>query len=305
MTTSLAHVRQFVVELPEGRSLHAYDSGDPDGQLVVHHHGTPGSGLLRREWAEDALARGIRLVGYDRAGYGGSSRHAGRSVSDVAADIAALADSLGVERFSTWGISGGGPHSLACAALLGDRVIAAATIASVAPYDAGELDFLAGMGQDNLDEFGAAVAGEDAALRPYLEVSRRVQLLASTPENLRDAMESLLPDVDKAALTGETAEYFHSSMTSGLRVSSDGWLDDDIAFVTPWGFDVASIAVPMLVMQGEQDLMVPFAHGQWLATAIPSADVRLLPDEGHVSLGEKVPDVHEWLLAQNSATRSV
>lgn len=296
MTTSLAHVHQFVVDLPDGRSLHAYESGDPQGQLVVHHHGTPGSGLLRREWAEDAQARGIRLVGYDRAGYGGSSRHAGRAVSDVAADIAALADSLGVQRFLTWGVSGGGPHSLACAAMLPDRVIAAASIASVAPYDASELDFLDGMGQDNIDEFGAARLGEDA-LRPYL-AEQTVGILASTPENLRDAMESLLPPVDKAALTGETAEFLHSSMTSGLRVSVDGWIDDDIAFVTPWGFDVRSIAVPLLIKQGDQDLMVPFAHGQWLATALPSATVRLEAGEGHISLGQKIPDVHEWLLAQ-------
>ncbi len=295
MTTSLAHVRQFVVALPDGRSLHAYESGDPDGRLVVHHHGTPGSGLLRREWAEDAQQRGIRLVGYDRAGYGGSTRLAGRSVADVAADIAALADSLGAERFSTWGVSGGGPHALACAAALGDRVIAAAVLASAAPYDASGLDFLAGMGQDNIDEFGAALEGE-TALRSYLGPQTE-GVLASTPDNLRDAMESLLPPVDKAALTGETAEYFHSSMTSGLRVSFDGWLDDDIAFVTAWGFSVSAIAVPTLVMQGEQDLMVPFAHGQWLAGAVPEATVRLLPDEGHVSLSAKVPDVHEWLIA--------
>jgi pimeloyl-ACP methyl ester carboxylesterase len=285
-----------VVALPDGRTLHAYESGDPAGQLVIHHHGTPGSGLLRREWAKDAQERGIRLVGYDRAGYGGSSRHAGRSVSDVTADIAALADSLGVHRFFTWGVSGGGPHALACAALLGDRLIAAAVLASAAPYDASGLDFLAGMGQDNIDEFGAALEGEEA-LRAYL-TPQSDGLLESTPENLRDAMESLLPAVDKAALTGETAEFFHSSMTSGLRSSFDGWLDDDVAFVTPWSFEVSSITVPTLVMQGEQDLMVPFAHGQWIAAALPGATVRLLPDEGHISLTEKVPDVHEWLLAQ-------
>jgi len=235
-------------------------------------------------------------VGYDRAGYGSSSRDAGRTVSSVAADIAGLADSLGVERFLTWGVSGGGPHSLACAAMLPDRVIAAATIASVAPYDADGLEFLNGMGQDNVDEFGAAIEGEDA-LRPYL-AEQTSGILASTPENLRDAMESLLPPVDKEALTGEMAELLHSSMSSGLRVSFDGWLDDDLAFVTSWGFDVRSIAVPLLIKQGDQDLMVPFAHGQWLAGALPSATVRLEPGEGHISLGEKISDVHEWLLAQ-------
>jgi pimeloyl-ACP methyl ester carboxylesterase len=217
-------------------------------------------------------------------------------VSDVSADIAVLADSLGVERFLTWGVSGGGPHALACAAMLPDRVIGAATIASVAPYDAKGLDFLNGMGQDNVDEFGAALQGQES-LRPYLG-EQTDAILASTPENLREALEGLLPQVDKNALTGEAAEFLHSSMTSGLRGSFNGWLDDDVAFVSPWGFDLSSIAVPVLVMQGDQDLMVPFAHGQWLAAALPSATVRLEPGEGHISLGEKVPDVHEWLLAQ-------
>ncbi len=296
MTTSLASVRQFVVTLPDGRALHAYQGGEPDGTLVIHHHGTPGSGLLRRQWADDAARRGLCLLGYDRAGYGGSSRHARRTVAHVAADIAALADSLGVDRFLTWGVSGGGPHALACAALLQDRVIAAVAVASVAPYDADGLDFLAGMGQDNLDEFGAAVEGEEV-LRPYLE-AQTAELLGASPDDLWEAMESLLPPVDRAALTGETAEFLHSSMTSGLRHSCDGWLDDDLAFVKPWGFDVAAIHVPVLVLQGEQDLMVPFAHGQWIARQLPAATVRLSPDDGHLSLEAKVPDVHEWLLQQ-------
>ncbi|MEJ7630843.1 MAG: alpha/beta hydrolase [Nocardioidaceae bacterium] len=296
MTASLAHVRQFVVPLPDGRSLHAYEGGDPSGQLVVVHHGTPGSGLLRREWVEDAREHGIRLVGYDRAGYGGSTRHQGRSVADVAPDIAALADSLGADRFLTWGASGGGPHALACAANLPDRVVAAASVASVAPYDAVGLDFLDGMGQDNLDEFGAAALGEQA-LRPYLS-AQTAGLLAASPESLREAMDGLLSDVDRDALTGETAEFVHGSMTSGLRQSCDGWLDDDLAFVSAWGFDVDSIVVPVLVMQGEQDLMVPFAHGRWLAAAVLSATVRLMADEGHISLAAKVPEVHDWLLSQ-------
>ena len=296
MTTALAHVRQFSVPLPDGRSLHCYEAGDPSGHVVVRHHGTPGSGLLRREWAVDAQQRGIRLVGYDRAGYGGSSRREGRAVADVALDIAALADFLGADRFSTWGVSGGGPHALACAALLPERMVAAASLASVAPFDASGLDFLAGMGQDNQDEFGAATQGEPV-LRPYLE-EQTEQLLAASPDELGQAMESLLPDVDRRVLTGETAEFTHSSMVSGLRHSSDGWLDDDIAFVSSWGFDPGSIRVPTLIMQGDADLMVPFAHGRWLASAVPSAVVQLLAGEGHLSLEKRIPDVHAWLLDQ-------
>lgn len=296
MTAALAHVRQFDVTLPDGRDLHAYEAGDPSGRLVVYHAGTPMCGLLDRNWAADARGRGLRLVGYDRAGYGGSTRREGRTVADVATDVAVLADALGVDRFYTWGVSGGGPHALACAALLGDRVIAAAALASVAPYDADGLAFLDGMGQDNLDEFGAALEGE-RALRPYL-TAQTAGLLDVSPERLGDAMATLLPPVDKDALTGDAADFLHAAMTSGLRHSCDGWLDDDLAFVSPWGFDVGSIAVPLLVMQGEQDLMVPFAHGRWLAAAIPSATVRLMPDEGHLSLFARIPEVHGWLLTQ-------
>lgn len=277
--------------------MRGYESGDPDGVVVVYHHGTPTSGLQARWWAEDAARKGIRFVSYDRAGYGGSTRHEGRSVADVAADIAAVADYLGADRFYTWGESGGGPHALACAALLPDRVIAAATIASVAPYDAVGLDFLAGMGQANVVEFGAALEGE-ATLRPLLD-EMRDETLGASPASLLEVLDSLLPDVDKAALTGEHAEFLHATFQQSLKPGADGWLDDDLAFTRPWGFALASIGVPVLVCQGEEDLMVPFAHGRWLAGQLPGAETMLLPGEGHLSLGEKFGEVHDWLLAHH------
>ena len=295
--TAVADSRTFDVDLPEGRTLRGFESGSADGVPVVYHHGTPTSGLQARSWAEDAAAKGIRLLSYDRAGYGLSSRHEGRTVGDVAADIAALADHLGIRRFHTYGVSGGGPHALACAALLPDRVISAATIASVAPYAAEGLDFLAGMGQANIDEFDAALAGEHE-LRPFLE-KEQVEMRDSTPDGLREVLDSLLPDVDKAALTGSRAEYLHAASAYGLERSVDGWFDDDIAFTQPWGFDVTSIGVPLLLMQGEQDLMVPFAHGRWLASQLPTAEPVLSADDGHLSLAERFADVHAWLLTHS------
>jgi pimeloyl-ACP methyl ester carboxylesterase len=294
MSKPLAEARQDDVPLADGRTLRTYEIGDPSGALVIYHHGTPASGLLAQGWATDCEERGIRMVGYDRAGYGASSRKAGRTIADVADDIAAVADAVGADRFCTWGISGGGPHALACAALLGDRVIAAAGLAPVAPYDAEGLEFLAGMGQDNLDEFGAAAEGE-GALRPYLN-AQRAELITTTPEGLSDAMSSLIPEVDRQALTGDLAQHLHAAMLHGLGDGVDGWLDDDLAFVMPWGFDPASIDVPLLLLQGEQDLMVPFAHGQWLA-AHTTSEARFLPTDGHLSLDAKVPDVHSWLLS--------
>jgi pimeloyl-ACP methyl ester carboxylesterase len=297
MTDAVADARPFNVPLADGRTLHAFESGDTEGIAVVYHHGTPTSGLQAQTWAEDATAKGIRLLSYDRAGYGESSRQAGRSVADVAADIAGLLDHLGIDRFHTWGVSGGGPHTLACAALLPDRVISAATIASAAPYDADGLDFLGGMGQANIDEFGAAIAGEDE-LRPFLDKERDA-MRDSTPEGLIEVLDSLLPPVDKAALTGPRAEFIHASSSYGLTHGIDGWLDDDFAFVKPWGFDVTDIRVPLRVMQGEQDLMVPYAHGTWLVGQIPGVEPALSPSDGHLSLAEKYGEVHDWLLSHS------
>jgi len=296
MTAAVASARTHDVPVAGGRTLRAYEAGDPAGVPVVVHHGTPCSGILAATWAADAKERGIRLVGFDRAGYGGSTRQPGRRVADVAADTAALVDALGVEHFRTWGVSGGGPHVLACAALLPERVVAAACLAGVAPYAAPGLDWSQGMGQDNLDEFGAASAGEQP-LRDYLE-EQRAQLLAATPSQLRDVMASLLPPADRMVLTGDRAKFLHAWMTGGLQSGPDGWVDDDLAFLEDWGFELPSIQVPLLVMQGEQDRMVPFAHGSWLADACPDAEVVLSPDDGHLTLLEPIGRVHGWLLSQ-------
>jgi pimeloyl-ACP methyl ester carboxylesterase len=294
MTGPVAQAREFDVTAPDGRVIHAYEAGDPAGELVVVHHGTPGSGLLARSWADDAASRGIRLVGFDRAGYAGSDRRADRRVADVAADTAAIADALGADRFHTWGTSGGGPHVLACAALLPDRVLAAASLAGVAPYDADGLEWQSGMGQANVEEFAAAAGGEPS-LRGYL-AQEREGILASTPETIAAALESLLPPVDAELLTGDWAGYLHAVTGHGLQNDYSGWLDDDLAFVREWGFDLAAISVPVLVMQGALDLMVPMAHGRWLADRVPGAEVVLSSDDGHLTLLEHIDRTHAWLM---------
>jgi pimeloyl-ACP methyl ester carboxylesterase len=299
-TTAVAAAREHDVRLPGGRRIHVREAGDPRGDVVLVHHGTPSSGLLATWWAQDAAARGIRLVSYDRPGYGLSDRHPGRQVADAAADCAAIADALGANRFRTWGVSGGGPHALACAALLPDRVIAAAAVASVAPYTADNLDWLGGMGSDNLDEFGQAVKGE-SALRPYLDHAT-AEFVRTSPDALVDAMLSILGDPDVALLRATApdappvAELLTTSMTEGLRAGVDGWLDDDLAFVAEWGFDVAEIRVPVLVLQGRHDLMVPFTHGAWLAATVPGVAARLTDTDGHLTLLTRVSDVHSWLM---------
>jgi pimeloyl-ACP methyl ester carboxylesterase len=282
--------------MPDRRRLETYVSGPLDGPVLVYHTGTPSGGPLFERTVAEAVGRGLRLVTWSRPGYAGSTRLPGRSVGDVAADVAAVLDELDADRCYVAGASGGGPHTLATAALLPERVIAAATIASVAPYRAEGLDWMAGMGAENVEEFGAALAGP-SELQPYLE--RFADMLAAiTPDAVADSLGDLIPDVDRAALTGDFAESTAASLRASVSSGIWGWFDDDIAFTSPWGFDLASIRVPVSVWQGQQDRMVPFAHGEWLAAHIPNADARLYPELGHLSLEvEAFPAILDQLLS--------
>jgi pimeloyl-ACP methyl ester carboxylesterase len=279
----------------DGRTVRVLEAGDPGGRAVVVHHGTPGSRLLWRELVEDAEARAIRLVAYDRPGYGGSDPHPGRTVADVAADVAAIADALGIERLAVEGGSGGGPHALACAALLAERVVAAASLAGVAPYEAEGLDWAEGMGQDNLDEFGAAVAGREE-LERYLH-GQADAMLASDAETIAEVLRSLLSPPDTAVLTGELAEYLHAATAAGIAERLDGWIDDDLAFLKPWGFGLADIRIPVQLWHGAQDRFVPIAHGRWLAERIPGVEAHLAGEDGHLTIQvNRIGEVHAWML---------
>jgi pimeloyl-ACP methyl ester carboxylesterase len=282
----------------EGRTLAVHSDGDPAGFPVVMHHGTPSSGLLYERHVELAREQGIRLVGYDRPGYGGSAREPGRSVSDCAADVDAIADALRLDRFATWGISGGGPHALACAALCDRRLVAAASLAAVAPQDAEGLDWLAGMGDENHVEFGQAAAGEEQ-LRTYLAAEAE-EIRAAEPEQLVAVMETLLGPEDRAVLSGAFAEYLLKADRHALADGVDGWVDDDLAFLAPWGFELSSIDRPVLLLHGDDDRFVPVAHGRWLADHIPGVEARIDAADGHLTLIERrLREVNEWLLAHS------
>ena len=270
------------LQLADGRHLDLYERGPRDGAVLLFHHGTPGSCLPFHAVEQAAHRLGLRLVTTSRPGYGDSTRFPQRRVVDVVADTRAVLDAVGAERCYVAGWSGGGPHALACGARLAGRVDAVLVMAGVAPYQAEGLNFLAGMGEDNVIEFGKALEGE-AALRPWLE-EQAGQLRQVTAGDLVSALGSLLPAVDRALLTAKLGEDFAANIREGLRVGVDGWLDDDLAFTEPWGFDLSEIAVPTVIWQGSDDLMVPFAHGQWLAARIPGVVAHLEQGEGHLSI---------------------
>jgi pimeloyl-ACP methyl ester carboxylesterase len=288
-------VTELDVTLRDGRALHVYAEGDPDGCAVVVHHGTPSSGRLYGAHAEDARARGIRLIGYDRPGYGASSAQPGRSIGDAAADVAELLDALGVDRFATWGHSGGGPHALGCAAQLPERCVAAAALACPGLYGADELDFLEGMGELNAQSFDAVLAGA-AALEPVL-LQLQSEMFSAGPDGLRQAMLTILSPLDREAFTPEVGEWIYSAMAEGAGERIEGWRDDNLADVKPWGLDPADIRVPVLLLHGVQDLMAPPGHGRWLAARIPGVEAEISDAEGHITLvTRRIPEVHAWLL---------
>jgi pimeloyl-ACP methyl ester carboxylesterase len=271
-------VEELTVKLRDGRDLAVAVSGPPDGVPLLYHHGTPGCLLQPAASQAECASRGLRYVTYSRAGAQGSTRNPGRTVADVAADMEDVLDALGADRCVTAGKSGGGPHALATAALLPDRVAAVISIAGCRPYGEGFLD---GMGDDNVEEFNLALEGEEA-LRPFVMKHRDALKDADAEALVRD-LANLLPEVDRRVLTSEVGADTVAVLVGGVQVP-DAWIDDDLAFTRDWGFDLGAISVPTYVWQGSEDLMVPFHHGQWLAEHLPGAVVHLEQGEGHFSI---------------------
>lgn len=292
--------RLRTLETPDGRTLAYATWGDPDGFPVLSLHGTPGCRFNR--WPNEKVYErlGVHFVTHDRAGYGQSDRHHGRSVADEAADVAALADALGLDRFGVTGGSGGGPHVLACAALLPDRVVRAVCIVGVAPFGPPgleEADWFAGMDDENVKEVRKALAGEKE-LTPYLEDQQREAeaRVAVDPSTILDDFE--LSESDRAQLARpEVMQVITEATLEQAANGVGGWVDDDLAFLKPWGFDVATVAVPVLVRYGLTDVLVPPAHGEWLAANVPGCIVEVEASAGHLGDDpeEQIASDARWL----------
>jgi pimeloyl-ACP methyl ester carboxylesterase len=266
------------VPVADGRTVRVYDSGETDAPAIVWHHGSPQTGAPLEPLVAAAARRGVRLVTYARPSYGGSTPAPGRDVAAAADDVARIANVLGIDRFATMGASGGGPHALACAARLGDRVTAVACLASIAPYTE-EFDWFAGMVAPG--GLRSALDGRDARAR-----------FAETDEFDEESFIA----ADWAALSGPWASLGTDAMRAGAA-GPDGLVDDDVAFAHAWGFHLGEVDAPVLFVQGGEDRVVPRAHAEWMLRQCPRGELWVRPRDGHVSVLEACPVAMDWLLA--------
>ncbi len=266
-------VSEHAVKVEEGRILLAEVSGAPAGTPVFLLHGTPGSRVGPKPRFSVLYRHGVRLISYDRPGYGGSGRHEGRSVADAAKDVAAIADHLGIEEFAVVGRSGGGPHALACAAVLGARVKAVAALVSLAPADVPDLVWFEGMNGGNVSEYRTADSD-------WPKESERIRLLAHrtqrNPDSLVDSIRSAstAPDrrmVNDVALRKMLLATYSEAVKSGPY----GWIDDVRALRADWAFSLEAIQSKVLLWHGAQDNFSPVRHTRWLATQIPGAIIKV------------------------------
>jgi pimeloyl-ACP methyl ester carboxylesterase len=270
-------------ELPlqDGGVLRVHDSAEGSAAgvfTVVWHHGSPQTGALLEPLLLAAAERGIRLLSYGRPGYGGSTARPGRNAASAAADVAAIADSLGIERFAVMGASGGGPHALACAALLQGRVTGVACFASPAPFDAEGIDWFSGMASDG-ESLRAAVAGREARER-YEE----------TAEFDRDSFN----ERDYALLKGSWSSLGKDAGLASAQ-GADGLIEDDLALVAPWGFEVAAVIAPVLLVQGGDDRVIPSAHADSLLRQCRDGELWLRLKDGHIAILDACPMAMDWL----------
>ncbi|MFC7529888.1 alpha/beta fold hydrolase [Actinoplanes sp. GCM10030250] len=256
----------------DGRTVHAYSWGDGD-RVVMWHHGTPNVGSPPQPLFAAATRLGVRFLSYDRPGYGGSTPLPGRDMASAAGLAATVADAFGVARFAVLGHSSGGPHALACTALLPDRVTAAASISGLAPRTAADLDWFDGMGPGSLATLGAAAAGHAAATQGEPDF---------TPG-------------DWAALDGDWG-WFGSVVEPAMAHGPAPLIDDDLANAGPWGFDPSTITAPVLLVHGGADRVVPSSHSIWLAGQLQAPELRIEIGEGHISvLPVQAEPALEWL----------
>ena len=264
--------------LPDGRTLAYEDAGDPEGWPVFFFHGAPDSRLARHPDNELAVAAGARLITADRPGYGGSTRRPGRRLLDWAPEVAALADTLGVERLSVMGWSAGGPYALAVAHRLPDRVAAVALASSPGPPpwapDTVKSDF--------------RLLWRLRHVRPAIKLMVRSETKQARNHPSRYIENVWLKDTpaaDREAIQVEPVRAMaEQEVAEAARQGSGGYYDDMIAITRPWGFSPAQVHQPVALWHGAADAWVYPEMAKKLAAQLADSELKLLPGEGHFLL---------------------
>jgi pimeloyl-ACP methyl ester carboxylesterase len=279
-----------------GRVVRVRDAGDPGGSVVMYFHGTPGSRLDLDFGEQLAAGRGVRLISFDRPGYGGSTA-APFGLASIAADAHAVADALGVDRFATLGTSGGGPGALAAATTGGGRVSRVGVASGAAPFQQvpGLLDELDDTDRAALallpDDPAAAAAGFGAGFEPLVELSRN-------PEGpgMASAFEDALSPRDRELFGAPAfAAAFETSMREALRQGTSGGGWDNVSWIGDWDVDLSAVRCPVLLWYGTDDRFAPAAHGRWLAENLPRAALVMREGEGHFGIVEHLGEMLDAL----------
>lgn len=278
---------------PDKRKLAFEVTGDPDGMPVFLMHGTPGSRKGPKPRGIVMHRLGIQLISYDRPGYGRSTRHRGRSVASAAADVAAIAEDLGIDDFAVVGRSGGGPHALACAALLSDRIKRAAVLVSFAPPDATDLNWFGDMAEHNVTEYTNADRVPAAFIE---ELKKRVLEIKEDPDALIRTLEPALVRRDLQVVENHALrKLITDSYLEAVRQGAAGWVDDTLALRRAWGFSLGDIRAEVKLWHGDEDTFAPKSHTEWLARQIHNSTIEVQPEAGHFASMEILPEMLAWL----------
>lgn len=273
------------IATPQGGVLRVYDTGGT-GRPILWHHGTPNTGQPPRPLYDDAERLGLRWIGFDRPGYGGSTAEPDRSVGAAARWATTVADHLGLDGFAVMGHSGGGPHALACAALLPDRVTATVLIAGLAPY-----------GETGL-EHDAYVEGMCASGRAALEAAAAGREVKEAHDAKHG--ENYDPEFTEAdvAMFGGPWSWLIEVLRAAAPSGPAPAIDDDLAYVAPWGFALSDVVSPTLLLHGVDDRIAPVSHSRRVAELVAGAELRVVPGAGHIAVLGETRQAMEWLAAQ-------
>ncbi len=277
MTTDRA-IQTIVLE--DERRLGFAEYGDASGKAVFHFNGSGGSRLEHPQDLSILTDLGVRLISTDRPGHGISDPQPGRKLLDWPNDVGQLADHLGIEEFYLEGWSAGGPHALACAYEMPDRVLAGALVSGLAPPDRPNPYEGLPFAMKSL-----MVIGRNVPALVYLFRRMAHRMFQGDPEKVGDRFKSSFPPPDQKAIEeSDSGVWLVENIQEGYRQGWDGPAQDDILINTSWGFKLQDIQPRIDVWQGEVDKNVPLNQGKYQDLMLPNSRLNVLPGQAHLSL---------------------